>query len=33
VVCVGPSLDEAVLLAEWVEKCAESLFVAHLLKK
>ncbi len=32
VVCVGPSLDEAVLLAEWVEKSAESLFVAHVLK-
>lgn len=33
VVCVGPSIDEAVLMAEWVEKSAESLFVAHVLKR
>jgi L-fuculose-phosphate aldolase len=33
VVCVGPSLDEAVLMAEWVEKSAESLFVADVLKR
>jgi L-fuculose-phosphate aldolase len=32
VVAVGPSLSEAVLLAEWVEKTAETLFVAQVLK-
>lgn len=32
VVSVGSTLDEAVLLAEWVEKTAETLFIAQLLK-
>jgi L-fuculose-phosphate aldolase len=32
VVSVGPSLDEAVLQAEWVEKTAKTLFVAQVLK-
>jgi L-fuculose-phosphate aldolase len=32
VVCVGTSLNEALLLAEWVEKTAETLFVANILK-
>jgi L-fuculose-phosphate aldolase len=31
VVAVGPSLDEAVLMAEWVEKTAKTLFVAQVL--
>lgn len=32
VVSVGPSLNEAVLMAEWVEKTAKTLFVAQVLK-
>jgi L-fuculose-phosphate aldolase len=33
VVAVGSTLDEAVLMAEWVEKTAETLFVAQVLKR
>lgn len=33
VLAVGSSIDEAVLLADWVEKTAKTLFVARALKK